>query len=469
MNQSSDADVVVIGGGPGGYVAAIRAAQAGMRVICIEDRPALGGTCLNVGCIPSKALLNSSRYFWESKERWGRHGIVIEGLSLDLPAMMRQKSEAVRTLTSGIDHLFRKHKIERIQGRGRLTVGRVAVSASEGGTRDIEAPSIVVATGSAPIALKDIPIDEQRIVTSTGALALPEVPEHLVVIGGGYIGLELGSVWARLGSRVTCLEMTDRLLPGMDHELATQLQRILEKQGLTVRLQTKVAAARRLGETIEVSLASSGEGRLETLQCSHLLIAVGRRPSTDGLGLEQAGIDVDEHGFIKIDRQFRTTTEGVFAIGDVAGPPLLAHKAMDEAVACIDGIAGRTGYVNYDAIPAVVYTWPEVASVGRTEDELQANGVTYRAGRFPYRANSRGRCTGDLDGFVKVLADEKTDLILGAHILGPDAGTTIHELVAAMEFGASVEELSRMSHAHPTVNEAVREAALAAHGRAIHI
>lgn len=462
-------DVVVVGGGPGGYVAAIRAAQAGMRVLCIEDRPALGGTCLNVGCIPSKALLNSSRFFREAKERWGRHGIVIERVALDLPAMMRQKSEAVRTLTSGIDQLFRRHKVERIQGRGRLAGRRVAVSTSDGKTRDIEAPSIVLATGSVPITLKGISIDEQRILSSTGALALPEVPEHLLVVGGGYIGLELGSVWARLGSKVTCLEMTDRLLPGMDRELAEQLQRILEKQGLTVRLQTKVAAARRVGETIEVSLASSEEGRPETLHCSHLLIAVGRRPSTDGLGLEQAGIDVDEGGFIKIDRRFRTTAEGIFAIGDVAGPPLLAHKAMDEAVACIDGIAGRTGYVNYEAIPAVVYTWPEVASVGRTEDQLRAQGVAYRAGRFPYRANSRGRCTGDVDGFVKVLVDEKTDLILGAHILGPDAGTTVHELVAAMEFGASVEELSHMSHAHPTVNEAVREAALAAHGRAIHI
>jgi dihydrolipoamide dehydrogenase len=463
-------DLIVIGGGPGGYLAAIRAAQLGMKAVCVDEREQLGGTCLNVGCIPSKALLNSSEKFREAQQSLKDYGVLCEGVVLDLPVMMEQKAKAVKTLTSGVAHLFRKHKVEHVRGRGLLLGNQqVEVRAPEGQPVVLRAPAIILATGSAPVPLPGLEIDEQRIVTSTGALSLKEVPEHLVVVGGGYIGLELGSVWGRLGAKVTCIEMLDRLVPGTDDEVAQLLQKVLELQGFTFQLRTAVKAARASKKTITLTLEPAGGGKGESLSCSHVLVAVGRRPYTEGLGLDKVGVAHDNKGFITIDREFRTSAAGVFAIGDVVRQPMLAHKAYDEAVACVEIIAGRRGYVHYDSIPAIIYTWPEVASVGRTEEELKQQGQAYRAGRFPFRANSRARCTGELDGFVKILADAESELILGAHIIGPDAGTMVHEIVAAMKFGATAEELGRMAHAHPTLSEAVREAALAVHGRAFHM
>lgn len=465
-----DYDLIVIGGGPGGYLAAIRAAQLGMKAVCVDEREQLGGTCLNVGCIPSKALLNSSEKYREAQQSLKGYGVLCEGVTLDLAAMMEQKAKAVRTLTSGVAHLFRKHKVDHARGRGRL-LGRqqVEVRPPEGPPLVLQAPAIILATGSAAVSLPGVEIDEHRIVTSTGALSLKEIPEHLVVVGGGYIGLELGSVWSRLGAKVTCVEMLDRLALGTDGEVAQFLQKVLEQQGFSFRLRTGVKAARATKKGVTLMLEPADGGKGESLSCSHVLVAVGRRPYTDGLGLDKAGVTLDSKGFITIDREFRTSAEGIFAIGDVVRQPMLAHKAYDEATACVEIIARRRGYVHYDSIPAIIYTWPEVAGVGRTEEEVKQQGRAYRAGRFPFRANSRARCTGELDGFVKILADAESDLILGAHLIGPDAGTMIHEIVAAMKFGATAEELGRMAHAHPTFSEAVREAALAVHGRAYHV
>ncbi|MGE3154361.1 MAG: dihydrolipoyl dehydrogenase [Nitrospiraceae bacterium] len=465
-----DYDLIVIGGGPGGYLAAIRAAQLGMKVACVEEREQLGGTCLNVGCIPSKALLNSSEKFREAQHSLKGYGVTCQGVALDLTAMMEQKIKAVQTLTGGVAHLFRKHKIDHARGRGRLLgQQQVEVRPSEGSPSVLKAPAIILATGSAPVSLPGLNIDEDRIVTSTGALSLKEVPEHLVVVGGGYIGLELGSVWSRLGAKVTCVELLGRLALGTDGEVAQLLQKVLEQQGFTFRLRTGVKAARVIKKGVTLTLEPADGGKDEPLSCSHVLVAVGRRPYTEGLGLDKAGVTLDRKGFIAIDAEFRTGAEGIFAIGDVVRQPMLAHKAYDEATACVEIIAGRRGYVHYDGIPAVIYTSPEVAGVGRTEEELKQQGRGYRAGRFPFRANSRARCTGELDGFVKILADAESDLVLGAHLIGPDAGTMIHEIVAAMKFGATAEELGRMAHAHPTLSEAVREAALAVHGRAYHV
>jgi dihydrolipoamide dehydrogenase len=464
-----DYDLIVIGGGPGGYLAAIRAAQLGMKVACVEEREQLGGTCLNVGCIPSKALLNSSEKFREARQSMKDYGVLCEGVTLDLAAMMEQKAKAVRILTSGVAHLFRKHKIDHARGRGRLLgQQQVEVRSPEGPPLVLQAPAIILATGSAPAALPGLEADEEHILTSTGALSLKEVPEHLVVVGGGYIGLELGSVWGRLGAKVTCVEMLDRLALGTDGEVAQLLQKVLEQQGFSFRLRTGVKAARATKKGVTLTLEPAEGDKGESLSCSHVLVAVGRRPYTDGLGLDKAGVAHDSKGFITIDKEFRTSAEGIFAIGDVVRQPMLAHKAYDEATACVEIIAGRRGYVHYDSIPAIIYTWPEVAGVGRTEEELKQQGQPYRAGRFPFRANSRARCIGGLDGFVKILADAESDLVLGAHVIGPDAGTMIHEIVAAMKFGATAEELGRMAHAHPTLSEAVREAALAVHGRAFH-
>lgn len=462
-------DVVVIGGGPGGYLAAIRAAQLGMSVACVDERERLGGTCLNVGCIPSKALLHSTEKFREARAGLSRYGVDLDGVTLNLDAMMAQKDRAVRSLTGGITQLFRKHRVEHVRGRGRLAGPRRVDVEHAGEARQLSARRVILATGSAPVPLPGIEADERRILTSTGALALGEVPDHLVVIGGGYIGLEMGSVWGRLGARVTCVERLERVLPGMDGELGKQMHKVLEEQGFAFRLGTEVSEARVTEEGVTLTIQSVRGEQREKLKCTHVLVAVGRRPYTTELGLDEVGVETDEKGFIRVDARFRTTVEDIYAIGDVVREPMLAHKAEDEALACVDGLAGRTGHVNYDAIPAIVYTWPEVASVGRTEDALRAAGVAYRVGRFPYRANSRARCTEETVGFVKILADAETDLVLGAHILGPGAGTTIHELVTTMEFGASAEELGRTSHGHPTMNEAVREAALAVHGRALHI
>ncbi len=466
----SSYDVVIIGGGPGGYVAAIRAAQLGFRTACVEKRGSLGGTCLTVGCIPSKALLQSSELYEEAKHGLAEHGVKLGQVDLDLAALMARKDKVVDGLTKGIELLFRKNKVDYVKGAGRLAGnGRIAVALSEGGDSTIEAKHIIIATGSESMPLKGVEIDENRIVTSTGALALDQVPGRLVVIGGGYIGLEMGSVWARLGAKVTVVEFLDRIVPGMDGELAKHFQRILAKQGMAFRLGTKVTGAKQAAEAVTLTLEPAKGGEVQTLEADAVLVAIGRRPYVEGLGLDAAGVALDERGRIKTDAHFATNVPGIYAIGDVIAGPMLAHKAEEEGVALAEILAGQAGHVNYDTVPGVVYTWPEVATVGKTEEELKAAGVEYKIGKFPFTANSRARAAGDADGFVKLLADAKTDRLLGAHIIGPDAGTLIHECIMAMEFAGSAEDVARSFHAHPTLNEAVTEAALAVDGRAIHI
>jgi dihydrolipoamide dehydrogenase len=463
-------DVAVIGAGPGGYVAAIRAAQLGLSVVCIEKRGRLGGTCLNIGCIPSKALLNASHKFAEAGHALGALGIKVAGVELDLPKMLAAKDKVVDTLTKGIEMLFRKNKVDSLKGAARLAGGgRIEVALEGGGSRSVTARHIVIATGSEVVSLPGIAIDEKRIVSSTGALSLPAVPKHLVVIGGGYIGLELGSVWRRLGAKVTVIEFLDRILPGMDGEIAKQVQRLLGRQGLAFKLGSKVTGAAVAGEEVSLTVEPAQGGAAETLTADVVLVAVGRRPNTEGLGLDALGVALDERGRIRTDAGFRTNVEGIYAIGDVIAGPMLAHKASEEGVALAELLAGEAGHVNYATVPGVVYTWPEVASVGKTEEELKAAGIAYKAGRFPFTANSRARCNQDTDGMVKLLADARTDRLLGAHILGPDAGTMIHECVMAMEFGGSAEDVARAFHAHPTLNEAIKEAALAVAGEPIHI
>ncbi len=459
-------DVVVIGAGPGGYVAAIRAAQLGMRTACVDSRATLGGTCLNIGCIPSKALLQSSEKFAEARGRLAEHGIKIAELGLDLPAMMARKEKVVETLTRGVEFLFRKNKVDWLRGKARIAgPGRVALDNGQVS----EAGAIVIATGSESIALPGLAIDEQRIVSSTGALSLDHVPERMAVIGGGYIGLELGSVWARLGSKVTVIEYLDRILPNMDRELGPALQRLLTRGGMAFKLATKVASGTlgNAGVTLELEPAAGGER--ETLAAEIVLVAVGRRPFTAGLGLDEIGVKRDASGRVEVDDDFATSVPGIYAIGDVIRGPMLAHKAEEEGIAVVERLAGQQTRVEYDAIPSVVYTWPEIAAVGKTEEELHEAGVEYRVGKFPFTANPRARANGDTEGFVKILADAATDRVRGVHIIGPDAGTMIAEAALAIEFGASAEDLARTSHAHPTLSEAIKEAALAVDGRAIHI
>jgi dihydrolipoamide dehydrogenase len=470
MPSDTPYDLVVIGAGPGGYVAAIRAAQLGLRVACVEKRPTLGGTCLNVGCIPSKALLSSSEKFAEARDHLAAHGIGVGAPKLDLATMMARKDKVVDENVKGIDFLFRKNKVTRVLGTGRIEApGKVAVTDDKGATQTLATKAILIATGSEATPLPGLGIDEARIVTSTGALTLESVPKKLVVVGAGVIGLEMGSVWARLGSEVTVVEFLDRICPGMDDEVAKNFQRILEKQGLAFRLGTKVTGAEMLKTKIRLSMEPTKGGDGESLDADVVLVAIGRRPYTQGLGLAEAGVAVDRRGVIEVDANFQTNVEGIFAIGDCIPGPMLAHKAEDEGVACAEIIAGETGHVNYDAIPSIVYTWPEVATVGRTEEELKAAGTAYRTGKFPFIANGRARASGDTEGFVKILADAKTDRVLGAHIIGPDAGTLIHEIVLGIEFGASAEDIARTCHGHPTLSEAVKEAALAVDGRPIHI
>jgi dihydrolipoamide dehydrogenase len=463
-------DVAVIGGGPGGYVAAIAAAQAGLKTACIESRETLGGTCLNVGCIPSKTLLHWSQRYWECGNAYAEHGIKVEKLSLDLKAMMADKDKVVAGFTGGIAFLFKKNKVDHIAGTARLAgEGRVAVAAN-GGEREIAARNIVIATGSAPATLPHVEIDETRIVSSTGGLALTKPPKRLIVIGAGYIGLELGSVWRRLGSEVTVVEFLDRIVPTMDSDFAKAYQRLLARQGLQFRLKTKVTRAHVKGRGVEVTLEPAGGGEPETLSADVVLVAVGRRPYTEGLGLDAAGIAMDNHGFIVVDDRFRTNVAGTYAIGDVVPGPMLAHKAMVEGAAVAELLAGGHALVNYDVIPAVVFTEPEVAWVGKTEDELKREGVQYKAGSFPFTANSRAKTVGHTAGQVKVLADAASDRVLGVHVMGAEAGSLIAEAAAVMEFAGSAEDIARTCHAHPTLNEAVMEAAsLAAFGRAIHI
>ena len=458
-------DLIVIGSGPGGYVCAIRAAQLGLKVACVEKRVTLGGTCLNIGCIPSKALLHSSENFEAAGHAFAAHGIVIEGIKLDLAKMLARKDEVVNANVKGVEFLFRKNKISWLKGTGRIVASH---QVDVDGTI-YETKHIVIATGSESTPLPGVTVDEKRIVSSTGALELSTVPGHLVVIGAGVIGLELGSVWRRLGARVTVVEFLDRILPGMDAEIATATRRILTKQGMTFRLGTKVTGATASDNGVTLTVEPVKGGAAEQFDADIVLLAIGRRPYLEGLGLDAVGVAVDERGRVRTDGHYATNVPGIYAIGDAIAGPMLAHKAEDEGVALAEILAGRAGHVNYGVIPAVVYTWPEVASVGQTEEELKAAGIAYNVGKFPFTANGRARAMGDTDGFVKLLADKTTDRLLGAHIVGPDAGTLIAELAIAMEFGASAEDVARTCHAHPSLNEAVKEAALAVDGRALHI
>jgi dihydrolipoamide dehydrogenase len=463
-------DLVVIGGGPGGYVAAIRAAQLGLKTACVEMREKLGGTCLNVGCIPSKALLTSSEKYHEASHGLAVHGVKVGNVSLDLSAMMAHKDKVVKDNTAGIEFLFKKNKITWIKGKGSISAaGHVTVTSADGKQEKITTKKILIATGSDVMPLPGVTVDEKQIVSSTGALSLSSVPKKMVVIGGGVIGLELGSVWQRLGAEVTVVEYLDRLMPGMDTDCANGMKKILEKQGMKFRLSTKVTGAQTKGNNVTLSTEAAAGGSPEKLDADVVLVCIGRRPYTEGLGLEAAGVHMDERKRIKVGHNFETNVTGIYAIGDVIAGPMLAHKAEDEGVVCAEMMAGQSGHINYDAIPGVVYTHPEIASVGKTEEELKKAGIAYKVGKFPFSANGRARAMNDTDGFVKILADTKTDKVLGCHILGPDAGTLIAEVALAMEFSASSEDIARTCHAHPTLNEAVKEAALAVDGRPLHI
>ncbi len=465
MAEETKYDLIVIGAGPGGYVCAIRAAQLGMKVACVEKRATLGGVCLNVGCIPSKALLSASEKFEAAHKHFAGIGIKVAGVELDLPGMMGFKNKVVTANTQGIEFLFRKNKIDWLKGTGKIvTAGKVSVDGTEYTTKNI-----VVASGSDVATLPGITIDEKTIVSSTGALTLEKVPESLVVIGGGVIGLELGSVWQRLGAKVTVIEYLDRILPGMDNDVAKEAQKILKKQGLEFKLGMKVTSAKPGKKGVELSVESAAGGAAEALSADIVLVAVGRKPYTDGVGLQEAGVALDERGRIKTDGHFKTNVDGIYAIGDVIVGPMLAHKAEEEGVVVAEILAGQSGHIDYNLIPGVVYTWPEVAAVGKTEEQLKEAGVAYKVGKFPFMANGRARAMDATEGFVKILADATTDRVLGCHIIGPEAGTLIAEVVIAMEFGASSEDIARTCHAHPTLEEAVKEAALAVDGRPLHI
>ncbi len=464
-------DIAVIGAGPGGYVAAIRAAQLGFSTAVVDEHPAAGGVCLRVGCIPSKALLESSQRLVAARSELAAHGGVAGEIGLDLAAMMKRKDRVVTTLTRGVSSLLRKNKVDHIQGRAKLGAQdgehRSVLAATADGEREIRARNVIVATGSRPASLPGIELDGDRIGASTEALAYGEVPERLVVIGAGYIGLELGAVWNRLGSKVIVFEYLDRILPGADTEIAAAAEKIFRRQGLDIRLGSRVLGASvpsGNGDRCVVEVEGA-----DPIECDRVLVAVGRTPISDGLGLEDAGVATGERGFIEVNERFATSAPGVYAIGDVIGGPQLAHKAEEEGMACVEGIAGGYVHIDYDEIPGIVYTEPEVASVGKTEEQLQEAGIAYRKGSFPFRAIGRARATGSLEGFVKILAGAETDEILGVHILGSHAGDLIAEAVAAISFGASAEDLFRTSHAHPTLAEAIKEAALAVHGRAIHM
>lgn len=465
MSNSASYDVIVIGAGPGGYVCAIRCAQLGLKTACVEKRGTLGGTCLNVGCIPSKAMLHASERFEEAGHHLAALGVKVGSVALDLKAMMKHKDSVVESNTKGIEFLFRKNKIDWLKGEGVVTApGKVKV-----GSEDYAAKHIVIATGSDVVSLPGIAIDEKRIVSSTGALDLAEVPKKLAVIGGGVIGLELGAVWRRLGAEVTVIEFLDRILPGMDGELSREMKKILTKQGVQFKLETKVTGAKTTASGVDLTLEAAKGGNAETLSADIVLVAVGRKPYVAGLGLDKVGVALDERGRIKTDARFQTSVPGIYAIGDVIAGPMLAHKAEDEGVILAEMMAGQSGHIDYNLIPGVVYTWPEVASVGKTEEQLKAEGIDYKVGKFPFMANGRARAMNATEGFVKILADAKYDRVLGVHIIGPEAGTLIGEATLAMEFGASSEDIARTCHAHPTLEEALKEAALAVDGRPLHI
>jgi dihydrolipoamide dehydrogenase len=461
-------DILIIGTGPGGYVCAIRAAQLGLKVAVAEKRATHGGTCLNVGCIPSKAMLHASELFHEAAHSFARMGIQVAP-KLDLKQMQSFKQEAIDGNTKGIDFLLKKNKVTVIRGTARIVkAGEAEVTGPDGTQQMVNAKSIIIATGSEVAKLRGIEIDEKMVVSSTGALEIDKVPAHLVVVGAGVIGLELGSVWARLGSKVTVIEYLDRILPGMDGEVAKNFQRILTKQGFTFKLGSKVTGIETGKSGAKVSVEPAAGGAAEVIEADKVLVAVGRVPYTDGLGLKEAGVALDERGRVAVNAHYATNVPGIYAIGDVIAGPMLAHKAEDEGVALAELLAGQAGHVNYDTIPGVVYTFPEVAAVGRTEEELKSAGVNYKAGKFPFMANGRAKANQQTEGFVKVLADAVTDRVLGVHIIGPAAGELIHECAVLMEFGGSSEDLARTCHAHPTLSEAVKEAAMAVEGRAIH-
>ncbi|KIL99731.1 Dihydrolipoamide dehydrogenase of 2-oxoglutarate dehydrogenase [Paramagnetospirillum magnetotacticum MS-1] len=467
--SDSSFDVVIIGGGPGGYVAAIRAAQLGLKTACIEKRGSLGGTCLNVGCIPSKALLAASHHYHAASHDLGAFGIKVSKVEIDVAGMMGHKDKVVSDNTKGIEFLFKKNKVTYIIGAGAITApGQIEVTAKDGAKSTVAAKHIVIATGSEVTPLPGVEIDEEVIISSTGALALPKTPKHIVVIGGGVIGLELGTVWGRLGAKVTVVEFLDRILPFNDGEVSKTMQRLLAKQGMEFKLGTKVTAITRKGKTATITVEPAAGGAAEKIEADCVLVAIGRRPFTEGLGLDKVGVAIDKRGFVTIDGHFRTNVPGIYAIGDVVGGAMLAHKAEEEGVALAEILAGQHGHVNYEAIPAVVYTWPEVASVGKTEEQLKAEGIAYKAGKFPFTANGRARSMNEVDGFVKILACATTDKVLGAHIVGPNAGDLIAEVVLAMEFGAASEDIARTCHAHPGLGEAVKEACLAVDGRPLH-
>jgi len=462
-------DLIVIGSGPGGYVCAIRAAQLGMKTAVVEKWSTFGGTCLNIGCIPSKAMLNASELYEEAAHKFADMGIKVGTPAIDLAAMLKYKQGAVDGNVKGVDYLFKKNKIETFHGAGRIAApGKVEVKNADGKAQVLETKHIVIATGSDAARLNGIDFDEKRIVSSTGALDLPAVPKKLLIVGAGIIGLELGSVWRRLGAEVTIVEFLDHILPGIDTEVAKQFHRILQKQGIAVRLSSKVSGVDTSGKVLKVKVEPAVGGAAETLEADVVLVAIGRVPYTEGLGLEALGVKKDNRGRILVDPHFRTNVEGVYAIGDVIAGPMLAHKAEDEGVAVAEILAGQAGHVNYDVIPNVVYTYPEIASVGKTEEELKAAGIAYNVGKFPFTANPRAKVNLTTEGFVKILADAKTDRVLGVHILGPDAGNMIGEAAVAMEFGASSEDIARTCHAHPTLSEAIKESALAVAKRAIN-
>ncbi|MAJ57653.1 MAG: dihydrolipoyl dehydrogenase [Candidatus Pelagibacter sp.] len=461
-------DIIVIGGGPGGYVAAIRASQLGKKTACIESRGALGGTCLNIGCIPSKSLLHSSELFKKANSEFKSLGINTGNISIDISKMMMHKKKSVDTLTKGVEFLFKKNKVTYFKGHGSfLDTNNIEIKLNDGTKQSIKGKNIVIATGSSVLSLPNITIDEKVIVSSTGALSLSKIPKKLIVIGGGYIGLEMGSVWSRLGSQVEVIECLDHITPGMDKEISDSFLKILKKQGLKFHLSTKVNSVNKNSNGAIVE-ATSKEGDIKKFDADVVLMSVGRKPNTNGLNLKKVGVELDDKGRIKTGKNFDTNIQNIFAIGDVISGPMLAHKAEEEGIAVAEYLAGKYGHVNYDVIPGVVYTSPEVAYVGKTEEELMLRKISYNVGKFPFLANSRAKINDEADGFVKILADKTTDKILGVHMIGPDVGNMIAEMALAMEFGASAEDVARTCHAHPTLTEAIKEAALAVDKRPIH-
>lgn len=463
--MTSSYDVIVIGAGPGGYVCAIRCAQLGLKTACVEKRDTLGGTCLNVGCIPSKALLSASEKYSEANCHMASMGIKVSGVNLDLNAMMKFKDDVIGANTQGIEFLFKKNKVDWLKGTGTIKkAGEIEVDG-----QSYQAKHIIIATGSDVASLPGIEIDEKRIVSSTGALELESVPKSMVVIGGGVIGLEMGSVWQRLGSDVTVIEYLDQILPGMEGDVRKEANKIFKKQGLTFKLSTKVTSVNATSNGVDLTLEPAAGGAEEKISADIVLVAVGRKPYTDNLGLENVSVEMDERGRIKTDAHFESNVKGIYAIGDVIAGPMLAHKAEEEGVVLAEMIAGQSGHIDYNLVPGVVYTWPEVASVGKTTEQLKEEGIEYKEGKFPFMANGRARAMGCIDGFVKIIADAKTDRVLGCHIIGPEAGTLIGEVAMAMEFGGSSEDIARTCHAHPTLEEVIKEAALAVENRQIHM